>query len=165
MEFVFSLTLPRESSSIPAARRILGSTMTNLGIEPNCVHDVELVVTEACTNVLKHADGVGDDYAVEIVLTPDMAEIKIQDRGVGFDEVSLSDAKALDPTEESGRGIFLMRSLVDSVEFLSEPLSGTIVHLKKSLVLTEGSLLEQLDTSRSARVHKLTGARFTAILG
>jgi len=141
MEFAFSLTLPREALSIPLARRILGSTMLDLGIDKRCVEDVEIVVTEACTNVLKHAEPDSADYEVEVCITHESADIKIKDRGPGFDQVSPSRARAMDPTEEGGRGILLMRALVDRVEFLNDPASGTVVHLTKKLVLANGSLL------------------------
>jgi serine/threonine-protein kinase RsbW len=142
MEFAFSLTLPREALSIPLARRILGSTMLNLGIDKRCVEDVEIVVTEACTNVVKHAEPDSADYEVEVSITHDCADIKIKDRGPGFDQVSHSQARALNLTEEGGRGILLMRALVDRVEFLNDPASGTIVHLTKKLVLANGSPLD-----------------------
>lgn len=118
--------------------------MMNLGIDRRCVEDVEIVVTEACTNVLKHAQDDCGDYEVEVCIRRERADIKIKDRGRGFDQRSLSEAKALDPTEEGGRGILLMRALVDRVEFLSEPESGTIVHLTKSLVLSDDSVLDRI---------------------
>jgi serine/threonine-protein kinase RsbW len=142
MEFAFSLTLPREALSIPVARRILGSTMLDLGIDKHCVEDVEIVVTEACTNVLKHAEPHSADYEVEVSIASDRADIKIKDRGPGFPEGSQNQARALDPTEEGGRGILLMRAFVDRVEFLNDPESGTVVHLSKNLVLADGSPLD-----------------------
>jgi serine/threonine-protein kinase RsbW len=142
MEFVFSLTLPREALSIPVARNILGATMLNLGIDKRCVEDVEIVVTEACTNVLRHAEPESADYEVEVSLTNDRADIKVKDQGPGFDQMSLNQKRALDPTEEGGRGILLMRALVDGIEFLNDPASGTTVHLTKNLVLEDGSLLD-----------------------
>ncbi|MGH2779352.1 MAG: ATP-binding protein [Actinomycetota bacterium] len=154
MEFAFSLTLPREALSIPVARRILGSTMLNLGIDRRCVEDVEIVVTEACTNVLKHAEPDSADYEVEVSITHDSADIKIKDRGPGFHEGTQSHGRALDPTEEGGRGILLMRALVDRVEFLNDPASGTIVHLSKNLVLADGSLLDHRGPTRDLAAPK-----------
>ena len=142
MEFAFSLTLPREALSIPVARNILGATMLDLGIAKHCVEDVEIVVTEACTNVLRHAEPDSADYEVEVSLTNARADIKIKDRGPGFDQTSLNQSRALDPTEEGGRGILLMRALVDRIEFRNDPASGTIVHLTKNLVLADGSVLD-----------------------
>ena len=75
MKFVFVINLPRDASSIRFARKIVGSTMSQLGIDPDCVYDVEVAVTEACTNVLKHAQGARDDYEVELTVDPKRASI------------------------------------------------------------------------------------------
>lgn len=149
MKFVFVINLPRDASSIRFARKIVGSTMSQLGIDPDCVYDVEVAVTEACTNVLKHAQGARDDYEVELTVDPKRASIRIKDTGLGFDTSSLADFhKAapdlhLDLTEEGGRGIMLMRALVDELEFTSRPEAGTIVHLTKTIVLSDDSPLSR----------------------
>ncbi|HZA19972.1 MAG TPA: ATP-binding protein [Actinomycetota bacterium] len=149
MEFVFTINLPSDASSIPFTRRIVGSTMGQLGIDPDCVYDVEVAVTEACTNVLKHARGARDEYEVELRLDPKRASIRIKDTGRGWDTASLAGVHedAPDPrhdlTEEGGRGIMLMRALVDDLEFTSEPGAGTIVHLTKTIVLSDDSPLSR----------------------
>jgi serine/threonine-protein kinase RsbW len=125
-----------------------------LGVDPDCVYDVELAVTEACTNVLKHAPSALAEYEVELTIDPRQASIRIKDTGRGFDHESLADTRQLpnlnlDLTEESGRGIVLMRALVDELEFTSEPEAGTIVHLTKSIVLLDDSPLSRLERVRS----------------
>ena len=158
MKFVFTINLPRDASSIRFARNIVGSTMAQLGIDPDCVYDVEVAVTEACTNVLKHAQGARDEYEVEFTIDPRRASIRIKDTGRGFDPSSLADAHEdapdlhLDLTEEGGRGIMLMRALVDELEFTSEPEAGTIVHLTKTIVLSEDSPLSQFVSPEAPRV-------------
>lgn len=158
MKFVFAINLPRDASSIRFARNIVGSTMTQLGIDPDCVYDVEVAVTEACTNVLKHAEGPRDEYEVELTIDPTRASIRIKDTGRGFDPASLADVHGntpdlhLDLTEERGRGIMLMRALVDELEFTSRPEAGTIVHLTKTIVLSEGSPLSQFVDAEAPRV-------------
>ena len=51
----FCLVFPRESLSVPVMRRVLGDTLTRLGVDESCINDLLLAVTEACTNVLRHA--------------------------------------------------------------------------------------------------------------
>lgn len=41
----------------------------------------------------------------------------------------------VDGSAERGRGVALMRALVDSIDFDSDPESGTVVHLVKQLTL------------------------------
>ena len=157
MKFVFTINLPRDASSIRFARNIVGSTMAQLGIDPDCVYDVEVAVTEACTNVLKHAQGARDEYEVEFTIDPRRASIRIKDTGRGFDPSSLADAHEdapdlhLDLTEEGGRGIMLMRALVDELEFTSEPEAGTIVHLTKTIVLSDDSPLSRFGSAEASR--------------
>ncbi|MGH2752042.1 MAG: ATP-binding protein [Actinomycetota bacterium] len=157
MRFLFALKLPRDASSVPVARHIVSSTMLELGIDEDCINDVGVAVTEACTNVLKHAREDDDEYEVEVSFNRETAAIRIKDTGRGFDHESLEDAQrgvhelAPDLTRESGRGIMLMRALVDDLEFTSEPEAGTIVHLTKSITLTEGSWLSHLETARASR--------------
>lgn len=157
MKFVFALNLPSDASSIPFTRNLVGSTMSQLGVDPDCVYDVELAVTEACTNVLKHAPGVHSEYEVELTVDLRQASIRIKDTGHGFDHASLADAREqsdlqLDFPEESGRGIILMRALVDELEFTSQPEDGTIVHLTKAIVLSDDSPLSRLERSGAPRV-------------
>lgn len=139
MEIAFRLCLPRDASSVPTVRRLLSSTMHTLGIEDDCVNDIEVAVTEACTNVLKHAVGSAEEYEVEVELNHERAQISVIDAGYGFDaSIHGSD---IEMSRESGRGILLMKALVDTVEFKSEPRAGTIVNLTKALSLTPSSIL------------------------
>lgn len=147
MTIVFTLCLPRDGASVPVVRHLLRSAMERLGVEPECLHDMELAVTEACTNVLQHATGTGDDYEVAVELNETMCEITVTDAGQGFDHSTVAESAAV--SAESGRGIQLMRALVDKVQFLSRPQSGTIVHLVKELELRSNSVLRVLGSPAS----------------
>ena len=46
--------------------------------------------------------------------------------------------------QDSGRGIVLMRLLVDRIAFESRPEDGTVVHLQKRLDLEEDAILAAL---------------------
>lgn len=142
MEIDFVLCLPREGASVPVVRHICGDALRTLGVEDPCIGDIELAVTEACTNVLDHASGTEDVYEVTFSLEDDKVHIKVTDEGVGFDH-GLPRAESL-PSDESGRGILLMTSLVDELRFVSKPDEGTIVHLEKSLELKDNSVLKAL---------------------
>ena len=147
MTIVFTLCLPRDGASVPVVRHLLGSSMDKLGVEPDCLYDMELAVTEACTNVLQHATGTGDEYEVAVELNEATCEITVTDAGQGFDHESV--AESVSASDESGRGIPLMKALVDRVQFLSRPQAGTIVHLVKELDLRSNSVLRVLGASPS----------------
>jgi serine/threonine-protein kinase RsbW len=142
VEIKFTLQLPRDALSVPVVRRVLNSSMRTLGVAEECLTDIEIALTEACTNVLDHA-ARGDEYEVVAGLDDNACVIEVIDTGRGFDADRLGHAEA-DPSAEEGRGIQLIRSLVDKVHFRSRAESGMIVHLEKELRFLEGSPLQQL---------------------
>jgi serine/threonine-protein kinase RsbW len=142
VEIKFTLQLPRDALSVPVVRRVLDSSMRTLGVEETCLTDIQLALTEACTNVLDHAAD-GDEYEVVAGLDDAACVIEVIDTGRGFDGDSLGRAEA-DPSAEEGRGIQLIRALVDKVHFRSRPEAGTVVRLEKQLEYAEGSPLQRL---------------------
>ena len=144
LEIALVLNLPRDEMSVPVARRIVDTSMRSVGVVGACVDDVTLALTEACTNVLQHS-GPGDEYEVSVRLTDDVCAIEVVDLGHGFDASAL--AGAADADAERGRGVQLMRLLVDRVQFVSKPEAGSVVHLEKTLEYEDGSLLDRAISS------------------
>ena len=125
-----SVSLPRQSHSVPVIRRLAAQILRAFGVAADSIHDVELAISEACANVIQHAiDSEG--YEVSIELAADRCAITVLDRGDGFDATSVKDQK--DDDAESGRGLSLMRALVDNLNFVSEPKVGAVVHMVKRL--------------------------------
>lgn len=149
MQVKYSLYLPRDAVTVPVARRLCRAAMDELGVTPACLNDVALAVTEACANVIEHSSDIDDEYEVTVSVSENLCEIRVIDTGRGFDHESLSQELA-DTSAERGRGIALMRALVDSVRFESKPQTGTIVHLEKRLELTDRSPLLHLPPRRRA---------------
>jgi serine/threonine-protein kinase RsbW len=84
VEIKFTLELPRDALSIPVVRRVLNSSMRTLGVAEECLSDIGVALTEACTNVLDHA-AVDDEYEVVAGLDDTVCVIDVIDRGRGFD--------------------------------------------------------------------------------
>ncbi len=162
MEFKLTLALPRDELSIPVVRRILTRTLDVLGVARSCTEDIEVAITEACTNVLDHAAS-GDEYEVSAGIDEDICVIEIVDTGRGFhsDQVGHADA---DPGAEQGRGIQLIRALMDSARFETRVESGTVVHLEKQLSWHEGAPVRRLASNSAthsgpwARQEQITPA-------
>ena len=142
MEITFTLALPRDELSVPVVRRILTSSLQTLGVLDEVIGDIEVALSEACSNVLQHAgDG---DYEVCCEIDGEVCLIEVIDRGRGFDATGKGLTPA-PPTAEHGRGIALMRALVDTVRFDKGTADGTVVHLEKHLEWREGAALTTLD--------------------
>ena len=139
MEITLTLSLPRDFQTVPVARRVIDTSMQAVGVTQECASDVTVALTEACTNVLKHS-GPGDEYQVKFALDNDVCSIKVIDLGEGFDPGSLPAGDAHVDAEQ-GRGVQLMRHLVDELHFASSPDDGSTVTMIKSIEYADGSLL------------------------
>jgi serine/threonine-protein kinase RsbW len=139
MELSLALTLPRDEQTVPVARHIVRNAMEQVGVEETCIYDVELALSEACTNVLLHS-GPGDQFIVRLDLEDRLGVIRVVDVGHGFDSARLDSE---DPASEAerGRGLGLMQAMVDRVDFTSRPEAGTIVTLEKVLTVRDEGLL------------------------
>lgn len=160
MQIQLTLALPRDELSIPVVRRILTSSMNVLGVQAECTAEVAVAVSEACTNVLEHAPG-SVAYQVSVVIDDDRCVIEVVDVGAGFDAADLGNTTA-DVSAEEGRGIYLMREMVDRVGFASRPEHGTVVHLEKKLHWYEGSPIERLAANEEPRLTATLPAQSAA---
>ena len=143
MEIRYSLRLPRDVVTVPLVRTICRDAMSRLGVTSDCQGDVALALTEACANVVQHAGGDENDYEVQIEFAGGICHIRVLDNGRGIDlRDSARTETILD--QDSGRGIVLMRLMVDRIAFESRPEAGTIVHLQKRLELEENAVLASL---------------------
>lgn len=94
-------------------------------------HKVMVALTEAVNNAIVHGNKADPTKEVRILcdLTPEALHLRVLDQGGGFDPASVdSPLKEENLLRESGRGIFLMRTLMDRVSFSHHP-DGMEVHL------------------------------------
>ncbi|MDQ1709552.1 MAG: serine/threonine-protein kinase RsbW [Frankiaceae bacterium] len=131
MHITLSLVLPRDESSIPVVRHICAKALDEICATGDTISDIEIALTEACANVVEHS-GPGDDYGVDVTIDDSTCVIRVVDNGHGI--AAPDDEPPVDLTSEGGRGVRLMRALVDTVHFESKPQEGTVVSLEKRLV-------------------------------
>jgi serine/threonine-protein kinase RsbW len=93
--------------------------------------DLGIVTTELVNNAIHHGNKNDPSKKVKIIFTVDneKLELRIHDEGNGFDPDKLKDPLAPENLfSESGRGIFLIRNLMDSLDFeFTESGTETIV--------------------------------------
>jgi serine/threonine-protein kinase RsbW len=135
VEATIALRLPRDAASVPLIRQILESTLETLGVERRTRHDIELMLSEACSNVIRHA-APSDDYTVSAGIHDDLCVIKVVDTGNGFDPRLVGPAP---PDAEYGRGIQIMKALADQVRFTNRREKGAVVSLEKRLRFEPGA--------------------------
>jgi serine/threonine-protein kinase RsbW len=87
-EVEFCLVFPREALSVPVMRRVLGDILGRLGFGQRCIDDLLLAVTEASSNVVRHA-GPGRQYELVVRVDSRQCTLEVLDGGRGFDPVSM----------------------------------------------------------------------------
>jgi len=141
MKIEMALCLPRDAETVAVVRDVAIGALSKLGVREDCVEDIRLALSEACTNVIDHS-GVDDEYEVRLVVEDTKCEMRVIDAGGGLDFTTLGGMP--DPMSARGRGMAIMRAVVDAVKFTSEPESGTMVHLVKQLELAPDGALARL---------------------
>ena len=119
--------LEQVRDAIEAARRFL----TEQGCAAADVLDCELALAEACNNAIKYAppNARAQPVVVEVSCSATHIELRITDRTAGFDwpeQVALPD-----PDSESGRGFYLIHSVMDSAQYHRGPGKNTLVLRRK----------------------------------
>ncbi len=104
-----SLVLPSSAEYVMLARLVAGQVGRLAGFEPEDVYDLKLAVTEAATNVIRHA--AVDSYEVLYKVFPRAVEITVTDAGGGFNVSDLTG----EPDDQGGFGLTVIRNLVDEL--------------------------------------------------
>src|ERR1700690_1358866 len=116
----FRMTIPSE---LLAGRKVKDRILEAVAANKFSHHStfaVHLAVEEALHNAIKHGNRLdpAKKVKVAVTVTPRRAEIVIEDQGVGFDRGGVPDPRVGENLEKcSGRGIFLIESYMDKVEW------------------------------------------------
>ena len=124
------VNLPREADSVPAVRRLLRCALSVLHIDRQSGDDLEIAITEACANVVRHACGA-ESFEVRLDVGEDRCAIDVVDDGAGFDPVAQA-TQTPGETSERGRGLYLIKALGENVRMHSTPRRGSLIHFEKS---------------------------------
>ena len=130
MRLSVHLNLPREIDSVPAVRRLLRCALAVLHVDRQSGADLEIALTEACSNVVRHAAGASK-FEVRLDVAEDHCAIDVVDDGAGFDAEG-SPAGSPRSDSDHGRGLFLIRALSENVRMQSSPRTGSLIHFEKS---------------------------------
>lgn len=122
----YLLKIPSQTDNLEIIRNFIGGVAKKVGFGKDDVSKIELATDEACTNVIEHAYKHNDKQAIDIAIKLDYQKftIIITDRGETFDvhEIDLPDMETyLAELRVGGLGIYLMKTLMDEVDYSSEP--------------------------------------------
>ena len=128
------LVLPSHIEAVADAAVAVTDFIRNCGASEEAGFGVEMAVREAVTNAMVHGNQEDEAKSVEVIFNchGNELEVEVRDQGKGFDPASVPDPT--DPAnllKTSGRGIFLMRTFMDDIQWLPRPEGGTAVRMTK----------------------------------
>jgi serine/threonine-protein kinase RsbW len=113
---VFSLTIPSDPRMLSLARTFVEAVGQACSLDRGTLHAVVTATGEAVTNIIRHAhrDLPAAQLHLQFQMLPDAVVLIFQDQGEPFD---IAQVPHMNPGELriGGRGVFLMRALMDEV--------------------------------------------------
>jgi anti-sigma regulatory factor (Ser/Thr protein kinase) len=127
MEVASALVVIQEQTDVAEARRRATDRGVRLGFDDVTIGRVAIAVTEAATNLLKHAGGG------EIIIGPAVGQVRpgVQvlalDRGRGIANVSASLRDGFSTSGTAGTGLGAISRVASSFDLYTQPDRGTVI--------------------------------------
>ncbi len=125
------ISIPNNTTAGQEVQERLIQLMEDRGFSDRDMFGVRLALEEALVNAIKHGNKMDATKSVKIDchITDKQIQIEIEDEGTGFVPEDVPDPTLDENLEKpSGRGIMLMRSFMDRIEYVGE---GNRVVLEK----------------------------------
>ena len=131
----YTLTIGSRLEQLAMVHALIGEISRQYSFGEEIENALLIAVIEAGTNAIQHGNAFDDHKTVlfQFKVHPDDISVQVDDYGTGFDP-----DRVADPTDAShllnphGRGLYLMRELMDEVTFSVRPDHGTTVVLRKA---------------------------------
>ncbi len=137
-----SLRMKAVLENVPRVIECVTEWAEKAGFDERALYEIQLAVDEACANVVDHAYQGADlgDIEVSCRLDDQLLTIQVRDWGAGFDMDGVEDPDLEAPLEErslGGLGLFLVRQVMDEVQFTSDSERGNELVMSKRLHIAE----------------------------
>jgi serine/threonine-protein kinase RsbW len=119
-QIIFRLTMASTPKNIGRIEKFLAKISRSVPMDEIQLHKLMVSLTEAVNNAIIHGNKADPrkKVAIQCELLPGWLLIMVNDEGRGFKPEGVKNPlKKENLMRENGRGIFLMRTLMDRVEF------------------------------------------------
>jgi serine/threonine-protein kinase RsbW len=130
-----TIKVPSNPDFLPDVDVFLEGTLRGFGISESAVADIAISVSELVNNAMIHGNKSSLDKMVTVKITHSQKAVTIvvSDEGSGFDPSIVPDPIADENLlHEVGRGLFIVRSLMDKVDVQAES-TGTTIAVTKTV--------------------------------
>lgn len=138
----YRLRIPSQTDNLEIIRDFVSKVAKKVGFDEEDLNKIELAVDEACTNVIEHAYQHDESKDIDIAIKMDYQKftVVVTDRGKSFNarEVELPDMENyLAELRVGGLGIYLIKTLMDEVDYQSTPDGKNEVRMVKYFLKKE----------------------------
>jgi serine/threonine-protein kinase RsbW len=137
-----TLKVKSKTENLSVVRDFISSAAAEINIPKDVAENIILAVDEACTNIIKHAYKYSPDGEIIVKVKPSLSKfvVSIIDNGLSFEPDSIPEPdlqKYYRQRRVGGLGIYLMKTLMDEVKYVSKPGKYNEVLLSKNLKVTQ----------------------------
>ena len=127
---VVRLEIPARAEWVAVARLAVAAVASRQRFSVDDIEDIKLAVAESCTNAIQHGleDGT---IAIVCEVTADGIVVTVRDRGQGPPLSAVEEERIGEAGRTEELGVFLIRALMDSVEYTSDVRDGTQLVMTK----------------------------------
>jgi serine/threonine-protein kinase RsbW len=131
MRLSMTMSLPRRSSSVTHARRVLATLLSLTDADEEIRGHLAVLISEACANAVVHAEAAS---TVDVAIDIDDHEcvVAVGNRGSSPDGAGLR-AGLPDPLTVGGRGLPLIAALADTATFTPGEPGQVMLRITKRL--------------------------------
>jgi serine/threonine-protein kinase RsbW len=132
MNVLKKITIASSLQNLLIVQRFIEELCEEYNINNTIFGNISVAVTEAVKNAITHGNKENNTKNVDIKFGKDNKSFIfiIHDQGNGFDYNNLPDPTDINQENTSGRGLYLIKSLSDKVEFLD---GGKTIKIKFDL--------------------------------
>lgn len=132
----YSMSVQASTKHLAEVRNFVAKYASEFGFKKQDVADIRLAVDEAYTNIIKHSYKNDDRKSVDIELGYNGNEfwISLLDTGEAFDPSTYTEPDVRQKIKEKKRGgvgVYLIRKLMDEVQYLNDGPVNEIRMIKK----------------------------------
>jgi len=133
--------IPSDLSYVIGVNYQISNLLKEFGFPPQDTRvNIPLACDEAITNAIIHGNrsDAAKKVNIQVYVSPNRFRIRVRDEGEGFDLARVADPTRGDALlRPSGRGVYLMKNIMDSVEFKD---GGRVVELEKRNGAANGAI-------------------------
>ena len=130
----YKLVIKSDLNELQRVERFTEKLANKINFSDDEKDSLAISITEIVSNAISHGNKLDKNKKVTITyyLSPQKITITVQDEGKGFNVDKVANPLAPENLlKESGRGIYIVRALLDEVEFETNS-TGTLVRMVKT---------------------------------